>query len=325
MKRRTLLASGLATALAPPCSLAQALRETKRIGWLTAQGPASIEPYRKAFREGMSGFGYEEGRDLIIEYRYGDDDIGRVPELAESLVRSPVSLIIAQGPAVSVVKRLSLPIPVLFVFSADPIAAGVASSLARPGGNMTGITHMAAEMNGKRLEILREFRADLGSVAILANPEHAGELLERAYCEDVAKQLRLTLSYHPTRTKSELTEALRAIAANGAQSICVFSDGFAVQNWSTMIEFAMGARIPLVSGWRVFAESGALCTYGPRLAEAYRKLASHVDRVLAGAKPADLPIERPTQFETIVNGRTAKALGLTIPPTLLARADEVIE
>ena len=150
MKRRTLLASGLATVLAPPCSLGQAPRETERIGWLTVQGPASIEPYRKAFREGMSGFGYEEGRNLIIEYRYGDDDIGRVPELAESLVRSPVSLIIAQGTSVPVVKRLSLPIPVLFVFSADPIAAGVASSLARPGGNMTGITHMAAEINGKR-------------------------------------------------------------------------------------------------------------------------------------------------------------------------------
>jgi putative ABC transport system substrate-binding protein len=133
MRRRTFVISALAAALTPACPLAQPLRETKRIGWLTAQGPASIEPYRKAFREGMLEHGYEEGRNLAIEFRYGHDDIGRVPELADSLVRSSVSLIIAQGPAVSVVKRLNLPIPVLFVFSADPIAAGVASSLARPG------------------------------------------------------------------------------------------------------------------------------------------------------------------------------------------------
>jgi putative tryptophan/tyrosine transport system substrate-binding protein len=325
MRRRTLLLGGLASSLSTKWTFAQTQRETKRIGWLTAQRPASLEPYLKAFREGLTELGYEEGRNLITEYRYGDDEIGRVPELADSLVRSPVSLIIAQGAAVSVVKRLNLPVPVLFVFSADPVSAGVAASLARPGGNMTGITHMAAEMNGKRLEILREFRPDLERVALIANPEHAGEQLERAYCEDVARRLGLALSYHPTRTRGELSDAFRAIKTSGAQSICVFADGFAVQNRSNMIEFAMGERIPLISGWRVFAESGALCTYGPRLAESYRKLASYVDRVLAGANPADLPIERPTHFETIVNGRTAKVLGLAIPPALLARADEVIE
>ena len=204
MKRRTLLLTGLASSLSTQ--------------WTFCAGPTRHETHRVADRsaacqsgavpEGIPRWprctGYEEGRNLTVEYRYGDDDIGRVPELADYLVRTPVSLIIAQGAAVSVAKKLNLPVPVVFVFSADPVSAGVAVSLSRPGGNMTGITHMAAEMNGKRLEILREFRPDLESVALIANPEHAGEQLERAYCEDVARQLSLALSYHPTRTSSEL-------------------------------------------------------------------------------------------------------------------------
>jgi putative tryptophan/tyrosine transport system substrate-binding protein len=274
---------------------------------------------------GLADLGYNEGGNLHIEYRYGEDDIGRVSELAESLLRVPVALIVAQGTAVSAVRKLGLSIPVVYVFSADPVSAGFAESLSRPTGNMTGITFMAAEMNGKRLEILCEFVPDLKHVALIANPEHAGEQLERAYCEEVARRLGLSLSYFPTRTTPDLTAAFDSIASGPARGICVFADGFAVQNRGRIIEFATSQRIPVVSGWRVFAESGAICTYGPRLTESYRRLASYVDRILKGSKPSDLPIEQPTTFETIVNRRTANALGLSIPPTLLARADEVIE
>jgi putative tryptophan/tyrosine transport system substrate-binding protein len=296
-----------------------------RIGWLTAQRPPSLAPYLEAFRAGLKEFGHEEGRNLHVEYRYGDDDVTRVPELARSLLQVPVSLIVAQGAAVPVVHRLRLPVPVIYVLSADPVSAGMAESLARPTGNMTGITFMAAEMNGKRLELLREFVPDLQQVALIANPEHFGEQLERAYCEQVAGQLGLKLQYLATRSSPELDAALDAIAAGQSRAICVFADGFAVQNRGRIVAFGMAQRIPVISGWRVFAESGALCTYGPRLAESYRRLAAYVDRVLKGAKTADLPIEQPTVFETIVNRKTANAIGITVPPSLLARADEVIE
>ena len=180
MRRRSFLA-GLSTAFLPRGLAAQHGVLSKRIGWLTAQRPSSLAPYLDAFRAGLSELGYTEGSNLHIEYRYGDDDIQRVPDLAESLLRVPVALIVAQGAAVSAVRRLRLNIPVIFVFSADPVSAGFAESLSRPTGNMTGMTHMAAEMNGKRLEILREILPDLQHVALIANPEHPGEQLERRY------------------------------------------------------------------------------------------------------------------------------------------------
>jgi putative ABC transport system substrate-binding protein len=215
--------------------------------------------------------------------------------------------------------------PIVYVFSGDPVSAGFADSLARPRGNMTGLTFLAAEFNGKRLEILRDVVPDLRQVAIVANSEHPGSQIERAYSEAFGHKLGLTIQYLPTRSREELTSAFAAMAADPPQAISVFAHGFAVQNRQSIIDFAMSRRIPVISGWPVFARSGALCTYGPRLTESYRRLANYVDRILRGAKPNDLPIEQPTKFEMVLNQRTAKALGLTIPPTLLVSADEVIE
>jgi putative tryptophan/tyrosine transport system substrate-binding protein len=326
MKRRTFLASALATTCFPVLRpAAQGTSEIVRIGWVTALRAQSLAPYVETFRAGLSELGYEEGRNLRIEYRYGDDDPSTVPQLAQDLMRHPVALIIATGGAASAVRMLNLPVPVVYVMSADPVSARLAESLSRPTGNMTGLTFMAAEMNGKRLEILREIIPNLSRVALIANPEHAGEHLERGYCEEVAQRLGLSLAYFQTRNSNDLTAAFQALASDTAGAICVFADGFAVQNRHRIVEFGMSQRIPVISGWAVFAQSGALCTYGPLLSESYRRLASYVERILKGAKPSDLPIERPTKFETIVNLRTARALDLTIPPTLLARADEVIE
>jgi len=276
-------------------------------------------------RDGFSEIGYVEGRNLAIEYRYGDDALERVPDLAAELVRLDVALMIVQGAAVPIVSQLGLQTPVVYVFSGDPVSAGLADSLARPRGNMTGLTLMAAELNGKRLELLRDIVPDLRRVAIIANSEHPGANLERAYSENVARTLGLTIQYFPTRNHDELIGAYAAIAAWSPQAISLFADGFAVQNRQNIIDFAMGLRAPVVSGWPVFAQSGALCTYGPRQADSYRRLASYVDRILRGAKPADLPIERPTRFETVINLRTARTLGLTIPSSLLVSTDEVID
>jgi putative ABC transport system substrate-binding protein len=190
---------------------------------------------------------------------------------------------------------------------------------------MTGVTLMAVEFNGKRLELLQEIVPELRRVAIVGNPEHPGSHLERAFSEETARRLGLTIEYLPTRTHDELTSVLSAISAHPPQAISLLADGFAIQNRQIIIDFAMRHRAPVISGWPIFARSGAVCTYGPRLTESYRRLAYYIDRILKGAKPADLPIERPTKFEFVINLKTAKALGLTIPQSLLVRADEVIE
>ncbi len=324
MKRRQILLTGVA--LAAPLRPVWAQYESRpaRIGWLTAQRPASLAPYVQAFRAALAEFGFAEGRNLTITFRYGDDDLSRVRALADELLRLPVDLIVAQGAAVGEVSAMKLPLPVVFGYSGDPVAAGFAESLARPNVNMTGLTFMAAELNGKRLELLRELVPGLRRVALIANPEHPGERGERADAEATARRIGLDVRYYPARRSDELGAAFTNIAADKSQAISLFADGFAVQNREPIIAFAMRQRIPVVSGWPVFAESGALCTYGPRLSDSYRRLAYYADRVLRGTKPADLPIEQPTTIETIVNLKTAEALGLKVPQSVLVRADRVI-
>jgi putative tryptophan/tyrosine transport system substrate-binding protein len=325
MDRRAFLASAMAMAAVPRSLAAQGAPKAARIGWLTAQQESSLTPNLAAMRAGFADLGYIEGRNFSIEYRYGNDVVERVPELAAELVKLPVDIIVAQGAAVSEVSKLGLPVPIVYVFSADPVSAGLADSLARPRGNMTGLTFMAAELNGKRLEILRDIIPDLRRVAIVANSEHGGVHLERANSEEVGRRLGLTIRYYPTPTYEKLNDAFAEMTTDPPQAISVFSDGFAVQNRQSIIDFATSQRAPVIAAWAIFARSGALCSYGPRLSESYRRLAYYVDRILKGAKPADLPIEQPTKFETVVNQRTAKALGLTIPQSLLVSADEVIE
>ena len=325
MKRRTFLGSTVALAALPRGVGAQNAAKVARVGWLTAQRASSLAPYVDALRGALADLNYVEGRNLVIEFRFGDDAIERVPELAAELERIPINLIVAQGAAVPVVSKLSLKVPIVYVFSGDPVSAGFADSLARPRGNMTGLTFMAAELNGKRLELLREIMPKLRHVAIIANPEHPGAHVERGYSEEAARRLGLTIKYFPTRTSAELTSAFATMAADPPQAISLFADGFAIENRQRIIDFATSHRAPVVSGWPVFAKSGALCTYGPRLTDSYRRLVYYVDRILKGARPADLPIEQPTTFELVINLKTAKALGLSVPPSLLLRADEVIE
>jgi putative tryptophan/tyrosine transport system substrate-binding protein len=261
MRRREFTTALVTTTVWPFAIGAQQSTKVARIGWLTAQRAPSLAPYVEAFRASLAELGHVEGRNIVIEFRYGGDAIERVPELAADLVRLPVDLIAAQGAAVPVISKLNLPIPFVYVFSGDPVSAGFADSLARPRGNMTGLSFMAPELNGKRLEILRDFNPDLRRVAIIANPEHPGEHLERAYSEKVAQRLDLAIEYYPTRTDEELTSAFNAMAGKPPQAISLFADGFAIQNRVRIIDFAMTQRAPVISGWPVFAQSGPLCTY----------------------------------------------------------------
>ena len=325
MDRRAFLIAAGATAALSGTALAQGPAKKLKIGWLTAQQEASLTPYLAALRKGFGELGYVEGQNLVIEYRFGNDRLDRVPALATELVNAQVDLIVAQGAAVSEAAKLALPVPLVYIFSGDPISAGFADSLSRPRGNMTGVTLMAAELNGKRLEILRDIVPGLKRVAIIANPEHDGVNLERATSEEAGQRLGIEIRYYPTATRGALDAAFAAIKADPAGAISIFSDGFAVQNRQAIIGFANEQSIPVIAGWSIFARSGGICSYGPLQSEQYRLLASYVDRIAKGAKPSELPIQQPTKFETVINMKVAKALGLSIPPAHLAIADELIE
>ena len=324
MRRRDLLLAGTALAGLPRFAGAQPPQRAARIGWLTAQRSASLVPFVQAFRASLDELGFVEGRNLTTEFRYGDDDASKVPALAEELIRSPVDLIVVQGEAVLEIRSMNLPVPVVYAYSADPVVAGLAESLAKPAPGMTGLTYMAVELNGKRLELLREMAPAIRRVALLANPAYPGQSGERANSEATAGRIGFDVRYVGARTADELTAAFAKIAADKAQAISLLADSFTVQNRAKIMAFATEQRIPVVSSWPVFAEAGALCTHGPRLADSYRRLAYYADRVLRGTRPADLPVEQPTTIETIVNLKTADALGLKVPQTVLVRADRVI-
>src|SRR4051794_38697857 len=323
MNRRAFLASSAVIAIAP--YRLHAAAKGFRIGWLTAQREPSLTPFLQAFRNGLNEFGYRENDNLEIDYRYGDDNLLRVAPLAAELARKPVDLLVVQGAAVPLVYELKLSTPTVYVFSGDPVVAGFAESLAHPHGNMTGLTFMAAEFNAKRLEIFRDTVPGLKCVAIIAKPEHPGSHIERTYSEETAKKLGLATEFFGAATEGQLIAAFSAMDPRPPQAISLFADGFAIQFRQRIIDYGMKQGAPVISGWPVFARSGAICSYGPKLSESYRRLAYYVDRVLKGTPPSELPIERPTKFETVVNLKTAKVLGLKMPDSIIASADELIE
>jgi putative tryptophan/tyrosine transport system substrate-binding protein len=325
MKRREFITLLGGAAAWPLAAHARQPAKVFSIGWLTAQRASSLTPFLDVFRTGLAELGYREGDNLKIEYRYGDDNLLRVAPLAAELTRQGVNLLVVQGAAVPLVHELKLPLPSVYVFSGDPVVAGIAESLARPGGNMTGLTFMAPELNAKRLELLRDIVPGLRRVAIIANPEHPGSEIERTYSEGTAQKLGLETEFFSTATEDQLTAAFAAMDPHPPQAISLFADGFAIQYRQRIIDYGMRHRAPLISGWPIFARSGAICSYGLKLSESYRRLAYYVDRVLKGTSLSDLPIERPTKFEMVVNMKTARALGLTVPNSIIVSSDEIIE
>lgn len=296
-----------------------------RVGWLTTAPAVEVSPFLEAFRAGLAERGYVESRNLRIAARYADGDVDRVPVLAEELADLKVDVIATQGTATRLLRAVSARVPVAYVFSADPVMAGIADTLARPGRNMTGISVMSVELNGKRIELLREIAPKVERIAIIASPIHAGEELERNNSVEMAHKLGIKVDYFPTPSPADLRRAYDAIASDPPQAIVLFPDPVTFANREQITAFASRLRIPVVSGWADFADVGALCTYGPKLAESYKRLAYYAERILHGTKAAELPIERPTAFELVINLKTAKALGIDVPPAIIGRADRVIE
>lgn len=315
----------MAACTAASQSFAATSARMRRVGWLTAQQTGSLTPYLEAFRQGLAEQKLAEGQGIEVLYRYGEDDVGRVPELARDLVSSGVEVLIVQGAAIPLALKLDLPVPIVFATSADPIAAGFAKSLTEPINNCTGVTFMGFELLGKRLEILKEILPTLRNVTVLGNPLHPGSSIERASSEDAGRRLGISTGFIGTPSHASLEAARTTLARTQPDAISLLPDGFALAHRQSIMAIATEMRIPVISGWPAFAEAGALCTYGPRLPAIYRRVAYFVARILNGTKPTDLPVERPTQFELVLNQTAARSFNLTFPRTILARADEVIE
>src|SRR4051794_35194020 len=295
------------------------------VGFVTGADKTAAADFVKGLRDGLAALGYLEPSSLNLELTFADYELERIPTLVADLERLGVNVIVTHAAATSVVVKSQRRAPVVYEFSADPITLGIAKDLSHPLDNATGISLMAVQLNTKRLELLRQIAPEVRSLAVVANPLHPGFDGERAYSEAAAQQLGFETLFFPTPNRAELDRALGTLDEKSPKALLVLSDGFMVENRSLLINFAMSRRLPVVSGWAVMADSGALCTYGPRLVESYRRTAYFVDRILKGTKPADLPIEQPTVFELVVNLNSAKALGIAIPQSVLVRADRVIE
>ena len=326
MKRRLLNRwLALAPLLAGPCAVAQP-KGPCRVAWVSMDKADANSPVIAAFRAGMAELGYTEGRNLTIDAWWADGSVPRLEQMRDDILRSKPDVIVTQGGvALRPMLHASVGVPVVFSMSADPVDAKVAASYAQPGGNVTGVTLFAAEMAGKRLAFLREVLPAAKRVAVVANPLHPGAQRELKTAREAAATLGLDLSYFPTPTAAELDAALADIVKARAEAVLVFSDGFALANADRLAAFSLQHRIAVVAGWTPFAQRGALLAYGPQFADVYRRLATYVDRIHRGARPGDLPIEQPTKIELVLNLKTARALGLTMPQALLLRADEVIQ
>ena len=301
--------------------------EHPNIGWLAMTNPSSDEKVREVFWGALGEFGWTEGRNVGAHYRYTDGRTERLPELVRELVALRVAVIVTVGtPPVRAAKSATSTTPIVVMASGDLVGEGLVASLARPGGNVTGLTLLTPELGGKRLEQLRETLPSLRMVAVLWNPDNEKQHLPRI------KELRLAardlgIEIHPVaaRRAEEYRDAFEAALRKRAAALLTLSDAPFWYARATLVELAARYRLPAIYPERDFVDSGGLMAYGPVLAENWRRSAWYVHRILTGAKPADLPIEQPTKFELVINLKTAKALGLTIPPALLLRADQVIE
>jgi putative ABC transport system substrate-binding protein len=321
VSRRAFLAALSGLALVP--SLARAQRGLARVGWLAyvGQPDAGLE----LLREGLRELGHVEGRTFVVVSRFADGDFTRLPRLADELARERLDVLVSRGPSVDYLKAFAARVPVVFAYSGDPVAAGFADSLARPGRGMTGITFMALELSAKRVEVLKEIVPRAIKLALLSNPEHAGELAEYRVTEESAQRVGATITRFLVRTPAELTGAFEDIGAARPDAMLVFPDSLTLARRQDIVEFAARARLPAMYGWTEFVEAGGLVSYGPRLTENFKTLAVFVDKLLKGADASRVPIEQVSRIGLTLNAGAARRIGITIPQPILFRADRVIE
>ena len=293
------------------------------IGFLGADASA-FSPWTAAFVARLSELGWIEGKTIAIEYRWSQGRSERYADIAAEFVRLKVDVIVTVGSAVPIVRQATAAIPIIFAVGIDPVGSGLVASLAQPGGNVTGLSIQANELAGKRLEFARELVPQLHRLAIMFNVGNAQPVLEMGETQAAARMLGLEVAPLVIQRAEDIAPAFQALKTR-ADALYVAVDQLIVANRTSILTSALGARLPTIFSTRDFVKAGALMSYGPSYTERFRRAADYVDKILRGAKPGDLPVEQPTKFELVINLTTAKALGLDVPATLLARADEVIE
>jgi putative ABC transport system substrate-binding protein len=323
MRRRDLLMAFGGAALTPQIATAQQAKRLFRIGILSLAGNTSTKVF-DAFRGGLRDLGYIEGQNITLEYRLAAGDFSRLPAMAGELARLPVDVIVIDGgtKVAQIAHEATPSIPIVGPLGADPVAAGLAANLAHPGGNVTGHSGFGDELSGKRLQLLKEAFPGISRMAALWS---ATNPTSRHATEEAARTLGVELRTIEAATPDDIPSGFEAVAAGGAEALVVLADPMFWNYRARIVTLAAAYRMPAIYPEREYVDDGGLLFYGQDISDAFRRQATYVDKILKGAKPADLPIEQPTNFELIVNLKTAKALGITVPQSLLARADEVIE
>jgi putative tryptophan/tyrosine transport system substrate-binding protein len=327
MQRREFitLLSGIVAAW-PLAARAQQPAKIPRIGFLGNSTATMEANLIGPLRDGLRELGYEEGRNVIIEFRWADGKYDQFPALVAELLAAKVDVIITAGtPATLAIKKATSTVPLVFIAVGDPVGTGVVPNLGRPGGNITGLSSIAPDLEGKRLELLREVVPKLSHVAFFLNPANAFHTASMRQARVAAQSLGIKLQPMEVNKSEQLDGAFASIVKEKPDALLILADRVFLHNRKRMMEFAIQQRLPSVNAYRELVEAGGLISYGPSYEDMHRRAAVYVDKILKGTKPADLPIEQPTKFTLLINLKTAKTLGLTVPPTLVARADELIE
>jgi putative ABC transport system substrate-binding protein len=304
-------------------ALAQRAPGPARIGWLSYVGQP--DPAMEHLRAGLRELGHVEGKTFVIVPRFADGDFTRLPRLVEELAAERLDVLVSRGPSVDYTKTIGSRVPVVFAYSGDPVAAGFADSLGKPGRNMTGITFMALELSAKRIEVLKELVPQASRIALLSNPEHAGELAEYRVTEDAARRVGASTTRYLVRNPRELLAVFDEIRAARPDAMIVFPDSLTLIRRKEIVDFAAGARIPSMYGWTEFVDSGGLVSYGPALTENFKSLARFTDKILKGADASAIAIEQVSRIALTVTAAAARRIGLAVPSSILLRADRVIE
>ena len=327
-RRKLIIGIGASALASPLASFAQKKpAKVYRVGVIHTGNLVGTAHFTEAFKQGLREHGYVEGQNVIVELRYGEGKSERLPDLAAELVRNKVDVLVAGTDAtIATVKRETQTIPIVMVGSTDPVGTGFVASLARPGGNVTGLSTMSPELSGKRVELLKDVVPGLTRVAFLWNPEVRGALFDYKETESAARTLRLQLQSFEVRRTEDVEQAFAAITKQRAKGLIVQAPNPVLfVNPGRIADLAQRDRLPSIFGQIEYANAGGLMSYGSNTVERYRRAATYVAKILKGVKPADLPVEQPTKFELVINMKTAKALGITFPQTILVRADRVIE
>ncbi len=327
ISRRAFVAAVTGGLLAAPLSAgAQPAGKPYRIGFLGNSTEALEANLVGPFRDGLRELGYVEGRDIVIEYRWAEGQYERFPALIEELIALKVVVLVTAGtPAALAVKRGTTTVPLVMVAVGDPVGTGLVKSLARPGGNLTGLVSIAPDLEGKRLELLTEIVPKLSSVAFLSNPANPFHATSERQARAAAKALHLKVEFFPVRAESEFDRAFLAISGQRPGALVMLADRLFLHHRARIVEFAAHNRLPTVYAYTELVEAGGLMSFGPSYPGMHRRAAYFVDRILKGGKPADLPMEQPSKFELLINLKTARALGLVIPQPVLLRADDLIQ